>query len=125
MSDSQGSPIVPPAVGAVQSYVEGTFGGPTTEQDSNPSTSASAVKIIDNDPDRVALQVFNLGSEDVYLAFTNDVSATKGFYLAKSGGFLGMDVTEDFTLVARELWAVSPSGASTLYVVQTRRYSLT
>lgn len=113
------------AVGAAQSFIEGEFGGPTTEKETTLATSATFKSSCANDPDRVGLVIINLGIQAVYLGLDATVSATKGIFLAASGGSVSMNVRDDFTLSTREWFVISPSGASSIYVLETRRFSLT
>ena len=112
-----------PQFGAAEEFIENLYGGPTDEIESYVSTSAAVVKVKNNEPDALSLLIANLGSNDVYLGLSDDVSATKGFYLAKNGGTASMNVRDDMTLPSRAWFGVSPAGASTLYTLVIKRYA--
>ena len=115
-----------PSVGAAQSFIEGEYGGPTEEQDIEKSVgSVTPVKILGNDPERLSVVIVNLGTEPVYVMFDDEVSTSRGIYLAGSGGFVSMDVRNDQTLPTREWFALSSTGTSDVFVISTRRYALT
>ena len=113
------------SVGAAQSFIEGELGGPTSEEESEVVTAAAFVTLCANDPEAVVLLLINLGSNAVYIGLQDDVSETKGIYLAANGGSVSMAIRDDYTLPTRQWFAVSPSGASTVYVLRLRRYALT
>ena len=113
----------PPMVrtGAAREYVNAHFGGPTYEVESNPTISTTVSILAKANPDRVGLVIFNLGANDVFFAFNNAVSITNGVKIANSGAGVSLDVTEDFTLVAREFDAISAAATSACYVLEIIR----
>ena len=66
-------------------------------------------------PDRVGWDIFNLGSDVVYLSHETVPSATNGYYLDKNGGHIGMIYDEEGELVGYPIYAVS-AGTPTLFV---------
>jgi hypothetical protein len=108
--------------GAAKEVLSVDVGGLVTEIDTNPATSAAAASIVGNDPDAIALNIINLGANNVFIALTPDVSSTKGILIGANGGILSLVLRDDFTLPSREWFGVSPGGASTLYVVRLRRF---
>lgn len=110
--------------GAALAYLESQLGGPVEEIEDDATTGATPASIIGNDPEAVLTAVVNLGANPVYLALDSRVSTTRGFYLASNGGTVVFKVIEDGTLSTRELWAVSPVGASSLYLLRVRRRAL-
>lgn len=115
----------PPAVGAAQSYIEGVFGGPTTEADEEFSVADTPVRLTVNDPEALALTIVNAGSNTLYVLFDQGVSSTRGIILVSSGGSLSMNVRDDQTLPTREWWAVSNAVGTDVLVIRTRRFALT
>ena len=95
--------------------------GVQTKANINPvvsSVGTSATKILNNNPDRLAWILINLGTEEIYVAFESDVSSNKGILVDKNGGFLVLTVDEDFHLVGYEVWAISPSTTNNIYIVE-------
>lgn len=114
------------SVGAAQSYVEGVYGGPVTEQDHEiPLPITTVTKLLGLNPERLALTIINVGSYDCYVMFDNLVSDKRGISLSASGGYVNMTVRDDQMLPIREWWAYAPAGATDLFVLETKRYSLT
>lgn len=113
-------------VGAAQSFIEGEFGGPTEEQSVEKSVGTStAVRVVENDPERLALVLINLGSNTIYVMFDDLVSTTRGLILQPSGGFMSVNVRSDQTLPTREWYALASGGTSDIFAIETRRYALT
>lgn len=113
------------AVGAAQSFIEGEFGGPTTESDSEITLAATATKVCDNDPERLSLTIINLGTNQCHIVFDNAPSTSRGIILVAGGGSVSMNVREDGTLPTREWWGVADSGTTNLAVIAMRRFALT
>ena len=112
------------AKGAAVEYIEKVFGGRFEENDSTISVGTSATKVVDNDPDALALTIVNIGANSVYLAPTNNPTSSKGIILDASGGSVSMVVRDDLLLPALEWYGIAPSGASNVYVIRLRRYRL-
>lgn len=113
------------AIGAAQSFIEGEFGGPTEDLEGEVSILTTVTKIVSNDPDALSLTMINLGSFDVYLMFDDQVSITRGIFLPAGGGSVSMNVRDDQALPTRNWYGVGNGGASTLFYIRTRRYTLT
>lgn len=112
-----------PAFGAAREFIAQDLGGPTSEAESTVATGANAVSICGNDPDAVGLTIVNVGAQNVFIGLTQGVSATNGIFLGANGGLVTMSVKDDYTLPTREWFAVSPAGASTVYVLRQRRFT--
>jgi len=82
------------------------------------SVSATAQKMLNNNPDRVAFVAINLGSNPIMIAPDESVSSTYGIRLDANGGSLSMYYKEDFELVGFEYWAITTTGTSTLYTIE-------
>lgn len=113
------------SVGAAQSYIEGTFGGPTEEVDGEVSVGVAVKRLVDNNPERLALTIVNLGVSDVYVWIDDQVGATRGILLLANGGTMSTNVVDDQTLPTRAWWAVTASGDTNLAYLFTQRYALT
>ena len=112
-----------PAFGAAREFIAQQVGGPTSEAEANVATAAAAVSLCGNDPDAVALVFVNIGANNVFVALTQGVVGGNGIFLQANGGIASMNVINDYTLPTREWFAVSPSGASTVYVLRVRRFT--
>jgi hypothetical protein len=115
----------PVAVGAAQSYIEGQYGGPTDEQDTEMTLGVTPSRIVDNDPDALALTIINLGANTVYVMFDLNPTTTRGIQLNASGGFVSFNVNDDQTLPTRQWYGVTASGTSDIFAIRTRRFALT
>lgn len=79
------------------------------------AASTTAQMILANNPNRLAWFIVVLGTNDCYIHFENDVGASKGILLDKSGGHASMVWDEDFDATAWAQWIISPDGASNIY----------
>jgi len=77
---------------------------------------AGVTKILNNNPDRLGFLVVNLSDTDMYLGWFPDVSATKGAFLAKSGGAVTLSAMEDGELVGYEFYIYCSLGAKPVFV---------
>jgi hypothetical protein len=116
-----GLPVV--AVGAARAYAEKIFGGPLTEQETNPTCGISATVLIDGNGDRVGLVIVNQGANNVFISTGPAPSTTNGILLSSSGGSVTMDVTKDFTLPTRRWYGIANGGTSAMYVLEILRVS--
>jgi hypothetical protein len=110
--------------GAALRWLEEEFGGTISEAETDPAVTATAATITSNDPDAVAILFINLGTTDIFIGLSKNVSATAGIKLSAGGGSAGFVVREDGTLPTREWYAVSPGGATTLHTIRIRLVSL-
>lgn len=77
-----------------------------------------ATKLADNNPNRLALIVINLGTTAMYIGLDSEVSAEKGIYVGANGGSLALIWNEDFDMVAWEWFAVAITSANKVYVIE-------
>ena len=77
--------------------------------------AATAKQILKANPDRVSWDIFNLGTDVVYLSHDTVPTATNGYYLDKNGGHVGMSWDVDGELVAYPIYALS-AGTPTLFI---------
>lgn len=88
----------------------------------NPVTDSVDVvptRVVLANPNRVALTIVNLSTSNIYIAWNNQVSATRGILLDALGGSLALYWTDDLELVTQEVWGISPTGLASIYVVET------
>lgn len=110
--------------GAANMYIAKEFGGDFVELDGEVSVGTSPTKIVDNDPDAVALVIINLGANTVYLRPANNPSSTAGIQINASGGNMSVNVRDDLTLPSRQWYGVADTAASDVYFVRVRRFGL-
>lgn len=82
--------------------------GSKTFSDPAPTTSASS--IVSASASRIAVSIYNNGSQTVYLGKDNTVSSTNGMPLV-AGGSMSDDVSSD------AWWAVTASGTGDLRII--------
>lgn len=81
----------------------------------------SAVKVLDNDPQRVAYQIINISDYTMYFSYSPDVKgAENGIPISPKGGSIMSRIDDDFALVTREAYMISPSGSGKIYIVINR-----
>jgi hypothetical protein len=76
-----------------------------------------AVKILNNNPDRIMLMIMNIGGSSCYIGLTSEVKVGSGLLIDASGGAVIFNYKEDGELVGREFWAISELG-TTLYIME-------
>lgn len=104
-------------LGAARYFTEQQLGGPTRENESNPTAGVTQTSAVGNNGDRVGLIIVNQGANDVFIALAAP-SATNGIRLSASGGNVSMNVRDDFTLPARQWFMIAPTGSSAVYVLE-------
>jgi hypothetical protein len=95
--------------------------GISTRAIENPlvsSVGTSAVKILDNNADRLAWVIINLSSNTLYLSLKSDVSSSKAIVVSPNGGFASMVWDEDFQMTGWEIWGVASGLNSAIYVLE-------
>jgi len=83
------------------------------------SVTSSVTELVKSNPDRVMLMIQNIGADDVYVHFDQNVSSTLGLLIPKNGGgwvFLGR---EDGELVGYPWFAISPT-STTVYLMSVQ-----
>jgi len=107
-------------MGKLSEWIEKQYGVKTRSIE-NPVTDligTTAAIVIRQNPDRFAWLLVNLSANTVYVAFTPDVSSSKGIRLAANGGSVTFLAEEDLELVTREAWAVATAANSAIYVLE-------
>lgn len=106
---------------SLANYIEKEFGVKTRSfEDPVTSTVATTVtQILKNNPDRFTYTIVNLTAYAVYVAFDRQVSTSRGILITANGGSLTISAKEDGELVGYEVFAISNSSASTIFIVVT------
>jgi len=78
----------------------------------------TVTQLLKPNPNRLAWTLINLGANQVYVAFSNDVSSSKGVYVSATGGVFGLLFSEDFDLCAYPVWAIADTAAAACYLVE-------
>jgi hypothetical protein len=109
-------------VGAALDYWRKQFGGLATENENTVSVNTAVLTAINGNGDRLGLLLMNLGAANLFVAVSSSVSASFGILLGANGGFVSLNVRDDFTMQTRQWYAVCPSGGpSTLYTLELTR----
>lgn len=107
---------------ALARYVKQKF-GVATRGVPNPlgavDVGTSVTQIAPNNPDRLSITVINLGANDVYIAFDQEVATDRGIFLQANGGAISLTVDEDMELVGYPIFGVTASGTSRIFVHET------
>lgn len=107
-------------MGRCKEFVERQWGFPTeTVPNVVVLNAATAVQVMQNNPNRVAFLVMNLGANIGYVAPTSGAAALFGILLAANGGVTGSTARDDGEYPSMEMWGRG-AGATTLYVLETR-----
>jgi hypothetical protein len=117
-------PIPPQTVGASLQYTQNLLGGPLNEYDSQVSVGLTPLVAAIASPDRVGLIIINTGTIDAFVSINPGVSQNNGIRVGNGGGSVTLNVTEDFTLTARQWYVVAiAAGPTIIYVIEYVRYS--
>ena len=108
------TPTFTTSVSANLEWTEYHLGGEVLEIDSYIAVGTSAGLLLPNNPDRVGLVIVNNGTTTCYVSYLNAVGANIGIPIVGNGGALSFKLRDDFTLIARQWNAISPSGATNL-----------
>lgn len=93
--------------------------GVDSHPNSNPVTSSvalTATRITQNNPNRIALFIQNIGGTQIFIGRGNNVSISYGILLDANGGAVDFNWEYDFTRVSAEWWAISIGGVGTVQV---------
>ena len=106
--------------GAALSWVQVNLGWLVDEVESFPGipTSAPTAPFLPQNADRLALVMFNLGLNNLFVALNPNVNNTSGILLTANGGAVSLNVRDDFTLTTRAWFGISVTAPGTLYVLE-------
>lgn len=109
-------------IGAALQYWRTIFGGVPVENENTVSVSTSVLDAILGSGDRLGLLIMNLGAANVFVAVSSAVSANFGVLLGANGGFISMNVRDDFTMPTRNWKTICPAGGpSIIYTLELTR----
>ena len=100
------------------------FKGPTRPV-VNPITDTvgtTATKILNNNPDRVALVIVNLSENRGFMGFDRQVEPTRGIPVEAQGGVVTMCVEEDGEATGYEIHAINQVAAGKWYILEIERF---
>ncbi len=109
-------------MGALSDLIEQEFGGAYDTAETQVPTNGTGYRAIPHNPECVGTTIINLGANDVYLSPSSGVSSASGIFLSASGGSMSLTVRDDLVLAGHEWYAISPAGASALFVIRILRY---
>lgn len=107
---------------ALQSFIETFVGGNYVVAVFNVTVTTTATRVLQNDFERMASTLINVGAVDLKITPTDVVSDTEGIALAASGGNLCLVANEDLALVGYDWWAKTATGSTTVTVMTLTRY---
>lgn len=105
-------------MGILTDLIEGEYGIKVRGEARTVSVLTTTTELAQNNDDRVALTVINLGASAVYMNIDTAVSASNGIRLGATGGSVSMNWRDDLVLPGREWHAIDPTGAVTVLVVE-------
>jgi len=82
------------------------------------SFSSGRSKILQNNPDRVALMIVNLSSGSIYVLPDENVSVEYGILLEEGGGNVSLNYKEDFDIVGFDWWMFATVSPARVLVVE-------
>jgi len=87
----------------------------------NPETDTvgtSPVRVLLNNPNRVAAIIINLSANSLYVLPDEAVTTTRGIFVGGNGGRISIIYDEDFHLVGRDWFAVASGAGSQILVLE-------
>jgi hypothetical protein len=112
-------------IGAAMQYAIGQLGGPLFEQQTDNIAIAISGSnlIVDGNGDRVSLIIFNTDNNDVFISTNPIPGTTSGIRLNANGGFVSMNVRDDFTLPTRRWYGQAIGSPSHVSAIELNRYT--
>jgi len=82
------------------------------------TVTTTPVRILAQNADRIAYVVWNLGGVTVLVGFSQNLGEGNSIPIPPNGGSLQILWREDLALPASEVWACTPTGTTTLAVLE-------
>jgi hypothetical protein len=82
------------------------------------AVGVAALKVLNNNPNRLAFTLVNLGTGKVYLKPDNTVSIASGIVLTAGGGSVNLEWSTDYDLVGMEWWAIADLAATPILTIE-------
>ncbi len=79
----------------------------------------AAVRVLRNNPNRIAWTIINHSSTSIFLGFTAEITIGSGFYLAPNGSSIQFKVRDDAAMVIDEIYAISAGAGLTVSAIET------
>lgn len=107
--------------GAAALLAEKDLQGSLVTNEINPVTVVGAQNVLGGDPERTIMLLYNLSASEIYVGFSGNVGANNGMIIPPAGGFLTLNVTDDYEAVTLPIFVYSAVGGNQLYIMTTRR----
>lgn len=106
-------------MGAVTNWIERNYGVRVETTERNVVLNVTTtVRVLQNNPNRMAWRIFNMSAGTAYVGFGGQVTVLNGIQLNPTGGSAGTIVRDDLELTTREMWGIA-TAAVTLTVFET------
>lgn len=109
--------------GAAALLAEKDLQGSLVTNEINPVTVVGAQNVLGADPERTIMLLYNLSASEIYVGFSGNVGINNGMIIPPSGGFIVINVTEDYEVVTLPIFVYSAAVGNQLYIMTTRRES--
>lgn len=107
--------------GAAALLAEKDLKGSLITKEINPLTVVGVQNILNGDSERTIMLLYNLSASELYVGFGGNVGADNGMLVPANGGFLQLNVTQDYEAVTLPIWLYSAAVNNQLYIMTTRR----
>lgn len=94
------------------------FDRPTRLIERRVSLTTSVVRILDNNPRRLAWIIMNRTASNAAIGFDMSVTYANGLLLAQNGGSMSMSVTEDGEATCYAVYGILEAGTGDFYVIE-------
>ena len=111
-----------PLTGAAANFTAIKYGGQVQHKVQVLTLGASVISMLAPDADRLGILLVNTSTDLVYVGFDEQVSSSRGIYLAPNGGSLGIQADEDMTLPTLGLYGLSSAASSDILALTLRRF---
>jgi len=105
-------------MGVVSEYVFKKRGVPTRVIEKIATVTTAPTRLLEQNPRRFGYILSCISDGGIYIGFSPLVSATNGLYISGNGGSMSVTVDEDDELTTYELWGVSETGSSLIYIAE-------
>jgi len=95
------------------------FGGFVRSRETYGTTQAAAVQIVENNPDRIGLEVINNSDAVIYVGRNPDVSITQGIPLSAAGGAMIKKFRDDGQTCGDAVYGMSAVAGEEYTIIET------
>jgi len=105
---------------SLHDLLRATYGIDTIDEEKTELVGTTVSAVLNNDPQRMGVIMYNLSANTIHVSTRADVSSTKGFALIGNGSGLAFNWEHDGILITRRWHAIATGANSALYIAYVR-----